>query len=151
MNRILEACKGQPARMALWIAALVLMAVVTGLLVRWEPMISGSGIPQLKGEMEGKLKQNWHRILPAKFLGGFLGMFGGLALGREGPSIQLGAMAGKGISRLLKRGKTEEKFLLTCGASAGMAAAFQAPLAGVMFTMEEIHKKVLLRRYLFPQ
>lgn len=140
MNRILEACKGQPARMALWIAALVLMAVVTGLLVRWEPMISGSGIPQLKGEMEGKLKQNWHRILPAKFLGGFLGMFGGLALGREGPSIQLGAMAGKGISRLLKRGKTEEKFLLTCGASAGMAAAFQAPLAGVMFTMEEIHK-----------
>src|SRR5699024_791800 len=80
------------------------------------------------------------RILPAKFLGGFLGLFGGLALGREGPSIQLGAMAGKGISRVLKRGKTEEKFLLTCGASAGMAAAFQAPLAGVMFAMEEIHK-----------
>src|SRR5699024_12508123 len=80
------------------------------------------------------------RILPAKFLGGFLGLFGGLALGREGPSIQLGAMASKGIYRVLKRGKSEEKFLLTCGASAGMAAAFQAPLAGVMFTMEEIHK-----------
>lgn len=140
MRQILEMCKGDPLRSALWIGALLLMAVVTGLLVRWEPMISGSGIPQLKGEMEGKLEQRWYRILPAKFLGGFLGMFGGLALGREGPSIQLGAMAGKGISRVLKRGKTEEKFLLTCGASAGMAAAFQAPLAGVMFTMEEIHK-----------
>jgi len=140
MRQILEMCKGDPLRSALWIGALLLMAVVTGLLVRWEPMISGSGIPQLKGEMEGKLEQRWYRILPAKFLGGFLGLFGGLALGREGPSIQLGAMAGKGISRVLKRGKTEEKFLLTCGASAGMAAAFQAPLAGVMFTMEEIHK-----------
>ena len=97
MRQILEMCKGDPLRSALWIGALLLMAVVTGLLVRWEPMISGSGIPQLKGEMEGKLEQRWYRILPAKFLGGFLGMFGGLALGREGPSIQLGAMAGKGI------------------------------------------------------
>ena len=67
-------------------------------------------------------------------------MLGGLALGREGPSIQLGAMAGKGVSRKLDRGKTEEHFLITCGASAGLAAAFHAPLAGVMFSLEEIHK-----------
>lgn len=140
MQQILVICKENPAMTGLWIAALLIMAVVTGALVKWEPMISGSGIPQLKGEMEGKLNQTWYRILPAKFLGGFLGMFAGLALGREGPSIQLGAMAGKGISRILKRGKTEERFLLTCGASAGMAAAFQAPLAGAMFAMEEIHK-----------
>ena len=64
-------------------------------------------------------------------------MLGGLALGREGPSIQLGAMAGKGVSQGLDRGKTEEKFLLTCGASAGLSAAFHAPLAGVMFSLEE--------------
>ena len=67
-------------------------------------------------------------------------MFAGLSLGREGPSIQLGAMTGKGISKMLDRGKTEEKFLLTCGASAGLSAAFHAPLAGVMFSLEEIHK-----------
>lgn len=140
MRQILGWCGDNLLRFGLWIAALFVIGIVTGILVRWEPMISGSGIPQLKGEMEGKLKQSWARILPAKFVGGFLGMFGGLALGREGPSIQLGAMAGKGISRMLGRGKTEEKFLLTCGASAGMAAAFQAPLAGVMFAMEEIHK-----------
>ncbi|PBE58290.1 hypothetical protein BGU25_16890 [Clostridioides difficile] len=65
---------------------------------------------------------------------------GGLALGREGPSIQLGAMAGKGISRALDRGKTEEKCLLTRGASAGSSAAFPAPLAGVMFSLEEVQK-----------
>ena len=70
----------------------------------------------------------------------FLCLFGGLSLGREGPSIQLGAMTGQGISRILDRGKTEERYLMTCGASAGLAAAFHAPLAGVMFAIEEIHK-----------
>src|SRR5699024_1346977 len=128
-----------PLRSALWIGALLLMAVVTGLLVRWEPMISGSGIPQLKGEMEGKLEQRWYRMLPAKFMGGSLGLFGGLDLCGDGTSIQPGAMAGTGLSRVLKRGKTDEKFLLTGGSSAGMAAAIQATLAGVMFTMEAIH------------
>ena len=61
-------------------------------------MISGSGIPQVEGEVTGKLKQNWKRVLPAKFFGGFLCMLGGLSLGREGPSIQLGAMAGRGVT-----------------------------------------------------
>ena len=49
-------------------------------------------------------------------------------------------MAGKAVSKILDRSKTEEKFLLTCGASAGLSAAFHAPLAGVMFSLEEIHK-----------
>ena len=111
-----------------------------GKLVKWEPMISGSGIPQVEGEIAGRLSQNWKRVLPAKFAGGFLCMLGGLSLGREGPSIQLGAMAGQGISRALGRGKREEKFLMTCGASAGLSAAFHAPLAGMMFAVEEIHK-----------
>ena len=53
--------------------------------------------------------------------------FAGLSLGREGPSIQLGAMAGKGISRIFHRIRMEEKLLLTCGAAAGLSAAFNAP------------------------
>lgn len=127
-------------RIGVWFLILAALAWVTAKLVTWEPLISGSGIPQLEGEMAGKLDQKWQRVLPAKFLGGFLCILGGLALGREGPSIQLGAMAGKGISRGLDRGKTEEKFLLTCGAGAGLSAAFHAPLAGVMFSLEEVHK-----------
>lgn len=126
--------------MMLWFAVLMVMAFIVSRLVRFEPMISGSGIPQLKGEMTGKFDQCWWKVLVAKFIGGFLCIFGGLALGREGPSIQIGAMVGKGISKSLDRGKTEERFLLTCGASAGLAAAFHAPLAGVMFSLEEIHK-----------
>ncbi len=64
----------------------------------------------------------------------------GAVSGKRGPSIQIGAMAGKAVSKVLDRSKTEEKFLLTCGASAGLSAAFHAPLAGVMFSLEEIHK-----------
>ena len=138
MHQILEAVKGRPLWMAGWFAVLALLAWIVGKLVAFEPMISGSGIPQL--EMVGKLSQKWYRVIPAKFLGGFLSIFGGLALGREGPSIQLGAMVGQAVSKGLYRGKTEEKFLLTCGASAGLAAAFHAPLAGVMFSLEEVHK-----------
>lgn len=123
-----------------WIAILMIIAVIVAKLIKFEPMISGSGIPQIEGEMTGKLNQKWYKVLPAKFIGGFLCLLSGLSLGREGPSIQLGAMSGKGISKLLSLGKTDEKYMLTCGASAGLAAAFNAPLAGVLFSLEEIHK-----------
>ena len=138
--KILSYIKGNPFRCAVWFLILMALAWIVGRLVKWEPMISGSGIPQVEGEVSGRLSQNWKRVLPAKFAGGFLCMLGGLSLGREGPSIQLGAMAGQGISRALGRGKREEKFLMTCGASAGLSAAFHAPLAGMMFAVEEIHK-----------
>ena len=133
--------KGNPLRCAVWFLVLAGLAWIVGRLVKWEPMISGSGIPQVEGEVAGRLSQNWKRVLPAKFAGGFLCMLGGLSLGREGPSIQLGAMAGQGISRALGRSKREERFLMTCGASAGLSAAFHAPLAGMMFAVEEIHKE----------
>ena len=138
--KILSYIKGNLFRCAVWFLILMALAWIVGRLVKWEPMISGSGIPQVEGEVSGRLSQNWKRVLPAKFAGGFLCMLGGLSLGREGPSIQLGAMAGQGISRALGRGKREEKFLMTCGASAGLSAAFHAPLAGMMFAVEEIHK-----------
>ena len=138
--KILSYIKGNPFRCAVWFLILMALAWIVGRLVKWEPMISGSGIPQVEGEVSGRLSQNWKRVLPAKFAGGFLCMLGGLSLGREGPSIQLGAMAGQGISRALGRGKREEKFLITCVASAGLSAAFHAPLAGMMFAVEEINK-----------
>ena len=138
--KILSYMKGNPFRCVVWFLILAALAWIVGKLVKWEPMISGSGIPQVEGEIAGRLSQNWKRVLPAKFAGGFLCMLGGLSLGREGPSIQLGARAGQGISRALGRGKREEKFLMTCGASAGLSAAFHAPLAGMMFAVEEIHK-----------
>lgn len=104
------------------------------------PLCGGSGIPQVKGEMLGQIEQNWYAIIIAKFIGGVFAIGSGMALGREGPSIQLGAMAGKGYSKIRKRTSTDEKMLMTCGCSAGLAGAFCAPLAGVLFSLEELHK-----------
>lgn len=132
--------RANPWFIPLWFGLLLAMAAAVTLLVRYEPMIGGSGIPQVEGEMQGRIQQCWWRVLAAKFAGGVLSIGAGLSLGREGPSIQLGAMAGKGFARVTRRVKTEEKLLLTCGASAGLSAAFNAPFAGVLFSLEEVHK-----------
>ena len=139
-NAAIGFCSGSPLRMLGWFGALAVMAVVVTLLLKWEPMISGSGIPQVEAELMGYIRPCWWRVVLGKIAAGFVCILGGLSLGREGPSVQLGGMAGKGISRGLKRFRLEEHFLITCGASAGLSAAFNAPLAGVMFALEEIHK-----------
>lgn len=137
---VIDYTKGHAGLMAVWFLILALMGVLAGKLISWEGMSSGSGIPQVQGEMKGYLNQNWPRILVSKIVGGTLCILGGLSLGREGPSVQLGAMAGKGIARLTKTSATKERYMLTCGAGAGLAAAFNAPLAGVMFSLEELQK-----------
>jgi H+/Cl- antiporter ClcA len=124
----------------IWFALLTGLALFTGFTLTREPLIGGSGIPQVQGEMTDAVNMNWWRVIVYKFTAGVLAIGAGLSLGREGPSIQLGAAAGKGVGRLFRRGKVEEKYLITSGASAGLAAAFNAPLAGVMFSLEELHK-----------
>ena len=89
---------------AVWFLVLIALAGLTSLLVRRQPLIGGSGIPQLECELHGKIKSSWLSVLLCKFAGGFLCMLGEMSLGRQGPSIQLGAMAGKGFSRFLRRG-----------------------------------------------
>ncbi len=140
LNSAADFGRRHPAFIPVWFCILLAAAGLVTLLLKWEPYISGSGIPQVEGEMHGHFDQKWWRVLLAKFFGGLITISSGLALGREGPSIQLGAMAGKGVSRIGRRGRTEEKLLMTCGASAGLAAAFNAPLAGILFSLEEVHK-----------
>ncbi len=123
-----------------WFGILIGIAYILNQIVVKEPSTAGSGIPQVKGTIMGLAKINWARVLIGKFIGGTLAIGAGLSLGREGPSVQLGASIGQGVSRLLRRTRMEERFLLTSGAGAGLAAAFNAPLAGVIFALEELHK-----------
>lgn len=129
-----------PVAIMLCFGGLIALAYFLSFLDKKEPLAGGSGIPQVKGELMGFIKMNWLKVLVVKFFGGFLAIGAGLSLGREGPSVQLGAAAAKGLSRSLGRLRIEEKYLITSGASAGLAAAFNAPLAGVIFALEELHK-----------
>lgn len=108
---------------------------------RWAPETAGSGIPHLKSVVLGEAELRWKRVLPVKFLAGLAGIGGGLALGREGPTIQMGGATGLMVSSWfrVKVGEGERKALISAGAGAGLAAAFNAPLAGVIFVLEELH------------
>ena len=127
-----------------WIPVWFLLLAICGWglyrIVRRDGMTSGSGIPQIKGILLGEMDMNWARVLILKFLGAVLGSGAGLSLGREGPSVQLGACLGQGLGRLTHRSYAESHYLLTAGAGAGLAAAFNAPLAGVIFCLEELTK-----------
>jgi H+/Cl- antiporter ClcA len=81
---------------------------------------------------------NWAFELPLKIITGLLGLGAGLSLGREGPSIQIGAYVGKGVLTFLRRPNTERKFLVLAASAAGVAGAFNAPLAAMFFVAEEM-------------
>lgn len=125
--------------LVIWLAVL---GFFSSQIISKDKYVGGSGIPQVAAEVTGRIKTNSLRVLILKLIGGTVSALGGLSLGREGPSIQLGAMSGKIVARLLKRTKIREAYLMTSGASAGLAVAFHAPLAGVLFSIEEIHKNV---------
>jgi H+/Cl- antiporter ClcA len=140
LDYVYKSISTKPILILPWILFLVIIGYIVGLMVKAEPMISGSGIPQVEGVLLRKLDMSWWKVIFGKFFGGVLSIGAGLSLGREGPSVQLGAAIGQGFSKIFKRIKIEEKYLITSGASAGLAAAFNAPLAGTMFALEEVHK-----------
>lgn len=87
---------GTPEGMILTGGAILLCAVIAWLMVRHEPLISGSGIPHVELVLRGKMPMPWRRILWTKFIGTLASLSGGLSVGREGPCIQMGAAVGCG-------------------------------------------------------
>ncbi|MEG1002249.1 ClC family H(+)/Cl(-) exchange transporter [Clostridium sp.] len=123
------------------IIVLMFIGYIVGIMVEKNPMISGSGIPQIEGSLTGYFDiKNPLKIMVTKFIGGVLAIGSGLSLGIEGPSIQLGASVGNFYSKVCNKIKLEERYLISSGAGAGLAAAFNAPFAGVMFSLEEVNK-----------
>lgn len=115
-------------------------AVALWLVRSFAPEAAGSGIPHVKAVLHRQRGMLWQRILPVKFIGGITGIGGGLALGREGPTVQMGAAVGQMVSRWLNTTTRERRTLIAAGAGAGLAAAFNAPLAGVIFVLEEVQR-----------
>lgn len=106
---------------------------------RFAPEAGGSGIPEIEGALEELRPVRWWRVLPVKFFGGLGTLGAGMVLGREGPTVQLGGNVGGMIADLLVAKRSEARHsLLATGAAAGLSAAFNAPLAGILFIIEEM-------------
>ncbi|AZP34789.1 H(+)/Cl(-) exchange transporter ClcA [Cronobacter sakazakii] len=126
-----------------WLLAFLfsaLLAMVGYFLVRrFAPEAGGSGIPEIEGALEELRPVRWWRVLPVKFFGGMGTLGAGMVLGREGPMVQMGGNIGRMVLDIFHRPDAEARHtLLATGAAAGLAAAFNAPLAGILFIIEEM-------------
>ncbi|SHH99598.1 H+/Cl-antiporter ClcA [Sporobacter termitidis DSM 10068] len=138
--RIFSYLRLHPLAIVPWVGAAVGLGLFIAWLVKKEPMASGSGIPQVEGQVLYGLRLKWYSILAVRFIAGLMSSLFGVSLGREGPSIQIGASGGQAVAKKISRNKLEENYLITGGAAAGLAAAFNAPLSGIVFALEEVHR-----------
>jgi len=139
-DRVIGWAHGQGAAgFAALIAACTIATGLAAWLVRYfAPEASGSGIPHVEAVLHGEAPPGPYALVPVKFVGGVLAIGSGLALGREGPSVQMGAGVATYVGRLFRRGFPDSRGLIAAGAGAGLATAFNAPLAGAVFVLEEL-------------
>ncbi len=128
-----------------WVVTIVSGALLAGL-ARWmvgrfAPAAEGSGIPAVEGIVRREDAPDPLVVLPVKFIAGGMAIGGGLALGREGPTVRMAAVIGGALGKLLHLRPSDVRVLVAAGAGAGLAVAFSAPLAGAIFVLEEIEQR----------
>ena len=137
---VIARAHAEPVAGFLFVVATVgaISAVTAWLVRRYSPYAAGSGIPHVEAVLgDGFPPAPW-TLAPIKFIGGVIAIGGGLALGREGPMVQMGASLTALIGRSLRLPPRDARALLAAGAGAGLATAFNAPLAGAAFVLEEL-------------
>lgn len=133
---------GSVALTAVCLVTLALLCcMLTAVVQTLCPSAKGSGIPMAEGCARGVLRIKWLRTLAALIAGSLLAFLSGLPLGSEGPSVGMGSMIGEGLGKAAKKPVEFRRYLITGGASAGLAAAFNAPLTGICFAFEETHRR----------
>ena len=120
--------------------AALMVAASLEIVRRLAPEAAGSGVQEIEGALAGVRELRWWRVIPAKFAAGLLSLGAGLLLGREGPTIQIGGNLAQMFGRGLRLSRDDAHALVAAGAAAGLAAAFNAPLAGILFVLEEMRR-----------
>jgi CIC family chloride channel protein len=116
-------------------------ALAAWMVQRFSPYAAGSGIPHVEAVAKRELPPAPLSLLPVKFVGGVLAIGGGLVLGREGPSVQMGADIGAFVGAKLRLSEADCVALLAACGGAGIATAFNAPIAGAVFVLEELIRR----------
>ena len=130
------------------VIGLVVGCFIGWLTVRFAPDAPGSGIPHIEAVLRGLREMPWKALLPVKFVGGALGIGAGFSLGLEGPTVQMGACAAQAVGEATgQRDPAVQQRLVASGAGAGLAAVFNAPLAGFIFTLEELRRPMSVVTY----
>lgn len=141
MPAIYDHLRENPVWVLGWLLVILAVAFFVIILDRDEPDIQGNGVAELKGQLLGTLNLRWFSVLWRKFVGSSLVLGFGVPVGREGPSIQIGGVVGQGVNHFLKGSKSQENILISSGAAAGLSAAFNAPLSGLVIILEEVHHR----------
>src|ERR1700754_2255185 len=129
-------------------AAAAAGATLAALIVRWEPLAAGRGVLHVAGVFRGAARPPLIRLLPAVVVGGVLSIGSGLVLGREGPTVHMGAAIGAEAGRRARLPDAEVRMMQTALGGAGLAVAFNAPIGGALFTLEEVTKSFRVKTVL---
>lgn len=118
------------------------LGLVAGVFLKYAKECRGGGIPTAVATIRGILPMRWIQGVFGLFFSSMLTYFAGVPLGNEGPSVQMGTAVGKGMSSAFgKKNRAHERYNMTGGAAAGFAIATGSPLSGVVFALEEMHRR----------
>lgn len=129
-----------PAFIPLLFLALFLGGIIIGGVLKFLPVLRGTGFSQVEGATQGLYRFKWYEALTGMFASALFLVFMGITGGSEGPSLFIGGACGDMTDAVIFR-KTDRRYAVTSGASAGLAVALNAPLTGIIFAYEEAHKK----------
>lgn len=141
-NGVYAFVRENPVYLPAAIIAAAVIGVVVTLVLRYARDCRGGGIPTAVASVRGLIPMRWVQGIFTLFGSSLLTYLCGVPLGNEGPSVQMGTAVGKGTTDVLaKKNLAWEKYIMTGGACAGFAAATGAPLTGILFALEEIHRR----------
>ncbi|EGV18714.1 H(+)/Cl(-) exchange transporter ClcA [Thiocapsa marina] len=139
LKALLEAAP-VPGWLLLMLLGASVLVTAMWLVRRFAPETAGSGVQEVEAILAGERQLRWKRVLPVKFVAGALAVGSGLVLGREGPTIHMGAALGQMAGERIEPRPGANRALIAAGAAAGLATAFNAPIASIVFVTEELRE-----------